>query len=103
MRGDEQTVAQKFIGSAASGAVLASAAGAQAQPESALPWNREKRLRDAAESVYIESVLNERCPQSGRGGPAMLFVNPNIQSSVWGPANRITLSMIKNDVFDRRA
>jgi hypothetical protein len=95
-----------FLGSAASGALLASKSEAYAQSAGAPPWDGEKRLLDAAESTTIEKVLSERCPHSSdrgeRSGPAMLFANPNIQSSVWGPANRITVSMIKNDVFDRR-
>jgi Glycosyl hydrolase family 95 catalytic domain len=73
-----------------------------------LPWNREIPLRESAGSAVIEGLLNPSDPYAHlpgsffqRGG-AMAITNPDIKSSVWGPPNRITLSMLKTDVYDRR-
>ncbi len=70
-----------------------------------LPWSREAPLREAARTVSVEGALQPRCPQPSGwypGGPAMLISNPDIKASIWGPPERITLSLMKPDVFDRR-
>jgi hypothetical protein len=76
---------------------------------STLPWNREVPLREAASSTFMEGVLSVTGPvgrtQGGpgqRGGGGITITNPDIKSSVWGPSNRITVSMNKSDIYDRR-
>jgi len=83
------------------GALPASAAGPQA-----LPWQREMSLREAAQSVQLESTLNRSNPQPDfsayPGGPAMSINNLKMRTTIWGPPDRITISLNKNDVWDRR-
>jgi hypothetical protein len=72
-----------------------------------VPWNREIPLREAAGSTVIEGVLNASDPAARGGGfsqraGATTITNPDMKSSVWGPPNRITLSINKTDVYDRR-
>jgi Glycosyl hydrolase family 95 catalytic domain len=73
-----------------------------------LPWNREMPLREAARSVVVEAMLDPSDPSphvlggSWPRGRSMGITNPDIKSSLWGPPHRITLSMLKTDVHDRR-
>jgi hypothetical protein len=64
-----------------------------------LPWQREMPLREAAKSVVIESVLN---PDNPLPGGAMSINNLKMRTTMWGPADRITISLTKNNVWDRR-
>ena len=72
-------------------------AASAAEPQ-VLPWDREVPLREAAKSVTIQGVLNPNDP--GRG--AMSINNLKIHSVIWGPPDRITISINKNNVWDRR-
>jgi hypothetical protein len=63
-----------------------------------LPWQREIPLREAAKSVVIQSKLNPTDPDRG----AMIINNLKMNTTLWGPTNRITISLTKNDVWDRR-
>ena len=63
-----------------------------------LPWQREILLREAAKSVVIECKLNPTDPDRG----AMSINNLKMNTTLWGPTNRITISLTKNDVWDRR-
>jgi hypothetical protein len=72
-----------------------------------LPWQREMPLREAAHSVFLQSTLNptNSQPDSGGGpfqGASMVISNLKMRSTIWGPPNRITVSVTKNDVWDRR-
>lgn len=70
-----------------------------------LPWQREQSLKDAAAAVTIEADLDPQCPQPAGEpipGRAFLLSNPSMKASLWGPPDRITLSLMKTDVFDRR-
>ena len=71
-----------------------------------LPWQREMPLREAAQSVFLESVLNPQNPLPdsggfGRGG-SMAINNLKMRTTIWGTPDRITISMNKNNVWDRR-
>jgi hypothetical protein len=88
---------RSFLGSAAT-AVLSAAELNGGDP---LPWDREAPLREGAAHTTIDTVLDERCPQPGHGR-GLLISNPEIKASLWGPAHRITFSLLKTDVFDRR-
>src|ERR1700761_9345644 len=69
----------------------------------ALPWQREIPLRVAAKSVNIEATLNARSPlPGGRAEGAMSINNLKMRTTIWGPADRITVSLTKNNVWDRR-
>ena len=77
-----------------------------AEPEQ-LPWQREMSLREAAQAVNFESVLNAINPQPDYGGnpfggPSMTIDNLKMRSTIWGPPDRITISITKNNVWDRR-
>ena len=81
------------------------AAMAQAKP--ILPWQREIPLREAARAVALESVLDPTNPQPDFGGnpfagPSMTVCNLKMRSVLWGPPDRITVSLNKNNVWDRR-
>src|ERR1700677_3183950 len=64
-----------------------------------LPWEREIPLWQAAQTVTLESTLNATNPTSRSG---MSINNLKIHSVIWGPPNRITISLTKNNVWDRR-
>ena len=72
-----------------------------------LPWQREMPLREAAKSVVLESTLDPINPQPDFGGgpfngPSMTINNLKMRSTIWGPADRITISVTRNNVWDRR-
>lgn len=79
---------------AASVALTISTAGSQT-----LPWEREIPLRQAAQTVTLESTLNPTDPNSRSG---MSINNLKMHTVIWGPPDRITISINKNDVWDRR-
>jgi hypothetical protein len=64
-----------------------------------LPWEREIPLWQAAQTVTLESTLNSTNPTSRSG---MSINNLKMHTVIWGPANRITISLNKNNVWDRR-
>jgi len=63
-----------------------------------LPWKREISFKEAAKSVVVEANLNPTDP----GRSAMKINNLKMQTSLWGPPDRITISLTKNNVWDRR-
>jgi len=72
-----------------------------------LPWEREISLFEAAKSVFLSSTLdtanplpNRRCYP--RDGKAMTINNLKMRTTLWGPPDRLTISLTKNDVWDRR-
>lgn len=69
---------------------------AEASP---LPWQREMPLREAAKSATLENTLN---PTNPLPGPSMDINNLKMRTTIWGPADRITISLTKNNVWDRR-
>ena len=75
-------------------AVMISAA--ESQP---LPWQREMPLRKAAQSVTLKSPLNPTDPNSRS---TTSINNLKMHTVLWGPPNRITISLTKNNVWDRR-
>lgn len=74
--------------------------------DSAPPWAREESLREGAKKTSITSTLHPTSPQPGAGahpvGPAMQISNPAIRATLWGPVHHITVSLLKNDIWDRR-
>lgn len=75
--------------------------------EAPLPWEREMPLGKAAQSVTIEGTLHPNDPRPDFGGepfngPSMAVTNLKMRSTIWGPPDRITVSLNKNDVWDRR-
>jgi hypothetical protein len=70
-----------------------------------LPWEREIPLREAAKSVALADKLNPTSPlPSGEyfGGAAMSINNLKMRTTLWGPPDRVTVSLNKNNVWDRR-
>lgn len=72
-----------------------------------LPWQREPPLREAARAITLESTLNPTNPQPDIfgepfNGPAMSINSLKMRTTLWGPPNRITISLNKNNVWDRR-
>jgi hypothetical protein len=71
-----------------------------------LPWEREIPLRAAAKSVVFHNRLDPKnpLPDSGEyfGGPSMSINNLKMRTTIWGPPGRITISLNKNNVWDRR-
>jgi hypothetical protein len=72
-----------------------------------LPWQREIPLREAAKSVTLESTLHPTNPQPDYGGMpssgySMAINNLKMRTTIWGPPERITISLTKNNVWDRR-
>ncbi len=72
-----------------------------------LPWQREMPLREAARTIELTSSLDPANPQPDNGGnpiggPSMTICNLKMRSTIWGPPDRITISVTKNNVWDRR-
>ncbi len=72
-----------------------------------LPWYREMALREAAKAVNLESILNATNPLPSYGGEpvsgfAMAINNLKMRTTIWGPPERITISLNKNNIWDRR-
>ena len=63
-----------------------------------LPWKREVSLREAARQAVLESNLNPTDPWRS----TMSINNLKMQTTLWGPTDRITISLTKNNVWDRR-
>ena len=66
---------------------------------SSLPWQREVSLREAARSVTLTSPLDTTEPN---GSSTMSIDNLKMHTVLWGPPDRITISLTKNNVWDRR-
>lgn len=70
-----------------------------------LPWERELPLRAAARAAGIKRILTASAPTTGtgwRGSGALHVSNPAMRAAIWGTPDRITVSLQKNDVWDRR-
>jgi hypothetical protein len=97
----ERSTGRPLLAMAALAAALP-APGAQPQ----LPWEREIPLKVAAQSVFIESTLNPTDPLPDTNcyprGTAMTINNLKMRTTLWGPPERVTVSLTKNDVWDRR-
>ena len=63
-----------------------------------LPWQREMPLKEAAQYVVVNGTLNPTNPNSG----AMGINNLKMRTTLWGSPDRITISLTKNNVWDRR-
>ena len=80
---------------------------ARADVANPLPWQREMPLKEAAQDINFQSTLDPANPQpdnggSPFGGPSMTIDNLKIRSTIWGPPDHITISITKNNVWDRR-
>ncbi len=78
-------------------ACVACPALATAAPQP-LPWQREIPLREAAQSTVLQGALNPTDP----GRSAMSINNLKMHTVIWGRPDRITISITKNNVWDRR-
>ena len=71
-----------------------------------LPWNREMSLKEASKSVKLKSTLDRTNPFpdfDGFGdGHSMCINNLKMRTTIWGSPDRITISLNKNNVWDRR-
>ena len=80
--------------------------GADAPQFPTPPWQREMPLREAAKSVMLENTLHPTNPLPDSGeyftGPSMSINNLKMRTTLWGPPDRITISLNKNNVWDRR-
>jgi len=67
---------------------------------------REIPLKEAAQSVYIDNTLNPTDPLPDwncyPSGKAMTINNLKMRTTLWGPPERVTISLTKNNVWDRR-
>jgi hypothetical protein len=76
---------------------------AEPQP---LPWEREISLREAARSVVMKNTLNPTNPLPDWScypkGQAMTINNLKMRTTLWGTPDRVTISLMKNNVWDRR-
>lgn len=77
-----------------------------AEEQQILPWEREISLREAAQSVTLQTTLNPTNPLPSWGsypsGTTMTINNLKMRTTLWGPSDRITISLTKNNVWDRR-
>ena len=70
-----------------------------------LPWEREMPLREAARAANIKRLLTAAAPTAGtgwRGSGALHISNAAMRAAIWGTPDRVTVSLQKNDVWDRR-
>jgi hypothetical protein len=76
---------------------------AEPQP---LPWEREISLREAARAVVLKNTLNPTNPLPDWScypkGQAMTINNLKMRTTLWGTPDRVTISLMKNNVWDRR-
>jgi hypothetical protein len=76
-----------------------------AEPQ-ALPWQREIPLREAAQPVVLQSTISPTNPLPDSGGfgagGGMTINDLKMRTTLWGPPDRITISLNKNNVWDRR-
>ncbi|MGC1460794.1 MAG: hypothetical protein WA802_01250 [Terracidiphilus sp.] len=72
----------------------------------ALPWQREMPLREAAQAVFIENILDRKNPLPDAdffgNSESTTINNLKMRTTMWGPPDRITISLNKNNVWDRR-
>jgi hypothetical protein len=64
-----------------------------------LPWQTEASLKEAAKTTVIERTLH---PTNPMPSVAMTVNNLKMRTTIWGPPNQITISVTKNNVWDRR-
>jgi hypothetical protein len=96
-------VAMAWGGRSARQAMAQTATGSTPAATLALPWEQEIPLREAAKKAFVKAVLPPRPAVTSEGqGTATQMFNPSIRTAIWGPSHRITLSLLKNDVWDRR-
>jgi len=65
-------------------------------------FNKEKNLKEMAETAINKVVLNPLQPGSNFTAPSMYTSSLTTRSSLWGKPDNITISMLKTDIFDRR-
>ncbi|MBT9332652.1 glycosyl hydrolase family 95 catalytic domain-containing protein [Paracidobacterium acidisoli] len=96
----------RFVADALSGVSSPHPSPSASIESSTLPWQREISLREAAGSVVLQNRLDPAnpLPDSGEyfGGPSMSINNLKMRTTIWGPAYRVTISLNKNNVWDRR-
>ena len=83
---------------------LISGAGVFGSTRGAL-WETQPSLRELSEKVTISQTLPATDPQHEAiwsGGTAANLNTRNLLISLWGPPQRLTLSVNKTDVWDRR-
>lgn len=109
MRMKRRTFIKSSLAAGAAMAVPGAMAKLASAQSDTLPWQREISLREAAQSVSLEETLNATGPEAGGfgggGGGGMgstLVTNLKMRTAIWGPADRITISLNKNNVWDRR-
>jgi hypothetical protein len=87
-------------------AVLMAGMVSPAPAEQPLPWQREIPLREAARSVLLTNTLNPGDPLPDWScypkGQAMTINNLKMRTTLWGTPDRVTISLMKNNVWDRR-
>jgi hypothetical protein len=75
------------------------------QQKSTLLWKNEPDLVEIAHTQTIQRLVSKGNPQpvglNGSDGNPNLS-NPKMKISLWGPPDQLTLSISKNDVWDRR-
>ena len=82
---------------------LTQSASAASGGASGLPWHREIPLKEAAKTVAYEGALSATSPGQGQfGGAGMMVTNLKMRTYIWGKPDRITVSLNKNNVWDRR-
>jgi len=86
--------------------LLTELATAAVSESPSLPWHREIALREAAQLVHLESTLDRKNPEPDSGGfgdgGSMTINNLKMRTTIWGPPDRVTISLNKNNVWDRR-
>jgi hypothetical protein len=104
--GAAAAVPKLLTGLAARAALSGGSSPADDANSKLLPWQREVPLREAAQSVVLESTLSPINPLPDTGGfgtgAAMTVNNLKMRTTIWGPPERITISLNKNNVWDRR-
>jgi hypothetical protein len=87
-------------------AAQVSPSNTSAPPSAPLPWEREMLLWEGAQSVVLENTLSRTNPLPDSGGfgasQAMTINNLKMRTTMWGSPDRITISLNKNNVWDRR-
>src|SRR5262249_57017448 len=62
----------------------------------------EHPVREPAGTATIDFRLDPQQPASGANGGRNNLNNTQVRAALWGPGQRVTLSLLKTDVWDRR-
>ena len=65
-------------------------------------WDRERPLWELAQESREQSMLSLDCPNANGLIHSLMMSNPCVKGALFGPPDRVTLTLKKTDVWERR-